>query len=70
MEAERSTNINDTRTVYKTKKELSNKPNNSHVPIKSQEGRTLTTDEDIFVLNQPCSTEELDMEDEMLSFRQ
>ena len=70
LEAQNAADKNDTRTVYKVLKELSNTPNSQLVPIKSKDGKSLNSEDEIknrwvehfsSVLNQPQPTETINV---------
>ena len=72
LEAQNAADKNDTRTVYKVLKELSNTPNSQLVPIKSKDGKSLNSEDEIknrwvehfsSVLNQPQPTETINVEE-------
>ena len=72
-ETQEAANRNDTKSMYRIVRELTNSRSISSIPIKSKDGRTLTTEEEQFnrwmehfegVLNQPDPTNLIDFEQE------
>ena len=72
-EAQEAANINDTKSMYRIVRELTNSRSISSIPIKSKDGRTLVTEEEQsnrwmehfeVVLNQPDPTNLIDFEQE------
>ena len=73
MEAQGAPNINDTKSMYRIVRELTNSKSISSVPIKSKDGRTLVTEDEQAnrwmehfdgVLNQADPTNLIDFEQE------
>ena len=73
VEAQEAANRNDTKSMYRIVRELTNSRSISNVPIKSKDGRTLVTEEEQSniwmehfegVLNQPDPTNLIDFEQE------